>query len=546
MQKDIIYIDVEDDITAVIGKVKAATHKIVAVVPPKHVGMLQSAVNLRLLARVAEQQGKRLVLITGNAALRGLAASAAIPVAKTLQSKPEIPEAVTIDTNDDDEIIDGAALPIGEHAASVDSAAKAIAAKDAAAQSVIAAGAVGAAGVAAKKPRSTPMVPLVKGPIKVPDFSNFRNKLGLLIGGGVLLLALLVWAIVFAPTARIIVTARTSNVPITAKVTLAPDSKTDQAAGTLQSTVKQIKKDLSIPYAATGTKDIGDQATGRVSFSTDSIGKLGYTIPAGTTVTANTGATFTTDANVTFSISNYRDNSVTVTATDRGTKSNGVTGSVTGLPAGVYGKFTAATAGGTDKTVPVTTAGDIQAARDKAASQNSDADMKKQLTEQFGGDYVVIDTSYNADLGGLTASPAVDQQAPEGKGTLTGTATYTLVAVSRAEIGKFTDAVLAAQLKGKPNQRVYDNGAKEANFTGVTGDKTKTTANLAANAQVGPQIDDSALKEYAKGKRYGDIQSYVNAVQGVDSTDIKFSPFWVSSAPNDTKRITVEFKLNAK
>ena len=55
MNKDVIYIDVEDDITAIIGKVKTAKEKIVALVPPKRVGVLQSAVNLRLLGRAAEQ-----------------------------------------------------------------------------------------------------------------------------------------------------------------------------------------------------------------------------------------------------------------------------------------------------------------------------------------------------------------------------------------------------------------------------------------------------------------------------------------------------------
>jgi len=49
MNKDVIYIDVEDDITAIIGKIKASSEKIVALVPPKRVGVLQSAVNLRLL-----------------------------------------------------------------------------------------------------------------------------------------------------------------------------------------------------------------------------------------------------------------------------------------------------------------------------------------------------------------------------------------------------------------------------------------------------------------------------------------------------------------
>ena len=81
MNKDVIYIDTEDDITAIIGKIKAANEKIVALVPPKRVGVLQSAVNLRLMQRAATQANKRLVLISNNSALRALAASAQLPVA---------------------------------------------------------------------------------------------------------------------------------------------------------------------------------------------------------------------------------------------------------------------------------------------------------------------------------------------------------------------------------------------------------------------------------------------------------------------------------
>ena len=89
MNKDVIYIDVEDDITTIVGKIKASKEKIIALVPPSRVGVLQSAVNMRLLARTAEQANKRVVLISHNQSLVALAASAKIPVARNLQSKPE-------------------------------------------------------------------------------------------------------------------------------------------------------------------------------------------------------------------------------------------------------------------------------------------------------------------------------------------------------------------------------------------------------------------------------------------------------------------------
>ena len=87
-QKDVIYIDVEDDITSIIGKVKASKESIVAIVPPKRTGVLQSAVNLRLLARAASNSDKKLVLVTSNQALTHLAANARMLIAKSLQSKP--------------------------------------------------------------------------------------------------------------------------------------------------------------------------------------------------------------------------------------------------------------------------------------------------------------------------------------------------------------------------------------------------------------------------------------------------------------------------
>src|SRR5690606_21711546 len=90
---------------------------IVALVPPKRVGALQSAVNLRLLDRMARADKKQLVLITNNPGLVALAANSQIPVAKNLQSKPEVAAIPAIIVDDGDDIIDGSQIPVGEHAA---------------------------------------------------------------------------------------------------------------------------------------------------------------------------------------------------------------------------------------------------------------------------------------------------------------------------------------------------------------------------------------------------------------------------------------------
>jgi hypothetical protein len=67
---------------------------------------------------------------------------------------------------------------------------------------------------------------------------------------------------------------------------------------------------------------------------------------------------------------------------------------------------------------------------------------------------------------------------------------------------------------------------------------------MAATARFGPKINDDNVKSQAKGKRYGDVQSDLEQISGVENVDVKFSPFWVRTVPNDEKRISIEFKLN--
>lgn len=124
MNKDVIYIDVDDDITAISSKMRDSKEKIVALVPPKRTGVLQSVVNLRILQRVAKKAEKRLVLITNDATLLPLAAGAGIPVAKNLQSRPEVPDVPALKVDEDDDIIDGSELSVGEHADSADTKKK--------------------------------------------------------------------------------------------------------------------------------------------------------------------------------------------------------------------------------------------------------------------------------------------------------------------------------------------------------------------------------------------------------------------------------------
>lgn len=555
MNKDVIYIDVEDDITAIIGKVKAAKEKIVALVPPKRIGVLQSAVNLRLLERAAKQDSKRLVLISNNSALAALAAAAKIPVAKNLQSKPEIAEISALDVDNGEDIIDGSQLPVGEHAR-VAAGEKASAALGSLSIDDPLDGAKKAApptaGTILAKPR-------VKSGIKVPNFNSFRKKLILGIAGGVLLVAFLVWATFIAPRATVVITARTTESSANAKVTFSPTLTTDTAANSLKATAMQSKKDVSVEFEATENKEVGEKAKGSITIRNCDYDD-GFSLPAGTQFTAGS-ITFVSTAAVSVpgysapsstlcSLSGSSSGKATVaveaSAVGESYNVSARTYSVGTIPAGSKVDATGTDmAGGSKRQVKVVSANDIQNAIDQVAKQNTD-EVKKQLSDQFDKSYMVLDQTFKIDQGNPQSTPAKGQEVATGtKAKLTTSVTYSMIGMTKADISKFLDGYFGAQLKDSHDQRTYDNGSEGATFTNITSANDGAfTANLVATAKIGPKIDDNEIKNTAKGKRYGDVQSAIEAIQGVDNVDVKFWPFWVNSVPDDANKVKVEFNLN--
>jgi len=548
MNKDVIYIDVDDDVTAIIGKIKKAKEKIVALVPPKRAGALQSAVNLRLLERMAKNDKKQLVLITNNQALVALAASAKIPVAKNLQSKPELAEVAAIVVDDGDDIIDGSELPVGDHANTVKvkdgtKVAGAVVASGVRSDAIdtadlnidgedFVAASTGAQTVA-KKSKNRP---------KIPNFDSFRKKLFLGIGGGIALVALLIWMFVIAPSATVIITASTTPQPVSNSVTLGGTAATDYKTGVVTSVAQQEVKNETVEFDATGQKDLGATATGTVRFSTTSLAGLG-TIPAGTKLTSSSGLVFITDQAVTLAYQGTTSSSgtTTVTAAGSGEKYNGASGTLSGAPANVTAAFVGSSSGGTSNIVKVVSAEDIDRANGQLIGQPTDEE-KAVLTKKFTNGEIIVDGSFTVDRAAATSLPAVNQEAPTGKATLTVATTYTIQAVPKAELDKYLDASLESTIDTN-TQKVYSTGIDTATLGNFNKTGATMTATVNATGSVGPKIKEDDIKNQVKGKRYGDVQQSLESIDGIKEVDVKFSYFWVRTVPNNTDKIKIEFKV---
>src|SRR3989344_1513591 len=270
--KDVVYVDLDDEITSIIDKVENAKDKVVALVLPKRAAVLQSIVNMRLLKRAADNAGKNVVLISSDSALSPLAGAAGLHVAKNLTSKPHIPpspipihegptqpvEAEPV-VEDNEEVNESSAKidynrSIGELAASHEvEEPETIPLND--------------EDIVAKETGDAPSPAKTKAPkdkrLKVPNFDKFRLSLGLGIAGLILLIIFIILATTVLPKANI--TIKTISLPVSANFNLTADANAktlDEAKGIIPSSLQTKDQTAVAAVNATGQQNNGDKATG--------------------------------------------------------------------------------------------------------------------------------------------------------------------------------------------------------------------------------------------------------------------------------------------
>ncbi|MDR1970277.1 MAG: hypothetical protein LBQ11_03000 [Candidatus Nomurabacteria bacterium] len=553
--RDTIYIDTEDDITSIIEKVKESDSSVLALVPPKRVGVLQSVVNLKLLQKAARSGRKKIALITADAALVALAAGLRIPVARNLTTQPELPEAPDIDDTDND-IINGEEIaigdlvrmaeePIGRHDGGEDkeisAAVKAIETDDKIKN-------VNADSASDDKPKKPPKSK------RVPDFNSFRKRILIFGSLGLALIIFLVWAIIFAPHGVITIVAETVTKNVNVAVSLRPGAITNIDSKVVQPVIKQIKKTETVDFTATGSKEVGEKSSGEINL---------YVRTAATPMTISAGTAMTTGDGLRFSL----DNAITVSASASCTViiSGVVYCPVTGLSAtaanigenyninlntqlSISGKGSDAYAvakddftGGTKETVKIVQKSDLDAVEDKLKEKGDRATIENDLRAQMGEGVVIIDDSFAASYGDVSSKPALNEAVGSGGATATMEIAYTLVGISKTDL----ENLIEAQLGNLDNQKVYDKGIDRIQFKSFTTNDKNYSVTVGVVVQIGPDLDKrkDQIKKNAVGKRVGEIISDVEAIPGVKSVKVKLSPFWVRTAPAADK-LTVEFAVD--
>jgi hypothetical protein len=571
--KDTIYVDVDEEITGIIDKVRSSDHKLVALVLPKRASVFQSIVNMKLLKRTADNEKKNVVLITSEAGLLPLAGSVGLYVAKTLQTKPTLPNAP--DAYDDTDAIDEpvdvesepsdfnpkevADKPVGELAG--------LGAADAAANEskpssldpdetinlnedeIAAAGTIAESRADAKKSKKNKKKDKKDKKLKIPDFIKFRRVLIIGVLALILIIIGLVMLVKILPKATVDV--QTSNSDITSNLSLAlsTSAKTlDPTNLVVPATSQQVSKTNSQQVPTTGQKNNGAQATGQVTLSLTNCSQQQVTIPSGTGISAN-GMTFLTQSAANLQsvqvgkscnpsqFSNIWSTTVNVNAQTGGSQYNisPTSFTVAGF-SGVQGQSSTAFSGGTDSIIKIVAQADVDSANQKIAAQDTTA-IKQQLQTQLQqAGLTPITSTYAAGTPTVSTTPAVGSQADNV--TVSQTVNYTMLGVHQSDLKTLVDNNVDKQINSS-QQQILSDGVSNATFTVQNQSGGQTQVAMQATSTVGSQFSVPAIKKQIVGKKSGDVQTIIKAYPGVQTVTTHFSPFWVSSVPSNTSKITI-------
>lgn len=578
MNKDIYYIEPEDDITDIINHLKSSKQKVVALVPPKKLSVMRSAINLKLIAKTAKNLDKAVVIVTIDPVLMKLAATSGLPFSKNLQTRPILPseykdapvitktpvKASPISEIDDSESSDQTE-ELGSKQTNLNSSKKAE--KTAFANNP----------TDSKNPQKSQKEVIEnldsteldqdsenleedkkKKTKKIPSFDSMRKWIILGIALFIVLVIGGVWAFVFAPAAKIMVKIKTTPDNFSENISLV--NVADQASnkdGKILLESETLEKESTIDFEATGERNDGEKASGKLtltanfSFSTSSASPSNpdrISVPIGSAF-AKGNLNYLTIANTDFSWDGSTTSctvrttntcqirkTVDVIAFEGGTRFNidpaasGWQSSVEKVDAFNPNAFT----GGTDKIVKIVTASDVEKAK---AQANQVDEGKDELFAKVKETELRIDASYKKNLGSATPSPAIGEVAAEGKAKLLAKITYKVNVLDKTAIEEYIRNLVSSRLG--EDQKIYEIGSLFIERF----QENNNSAKLKAIVKTGPEVTEKTVLDKSLGKKIGEVTTLIKSINGVSEVKVDTSFPWVRSIPDDVNKVSVTITI---
>lgn len=577
MNKDVISITPEDDITDVIAQIKASEKKIVALIPPQPAGILRSTVNIKLIAKVSEEAEKVPVLVTSDPAILKLAHEIRIPVADDLQSRPHIPTAeeienISLSEDSKAEIAEDFVGPVHSAKKIVDEEGGEDEEEDEKPKK--------SANKKSKKDKKPGKLAQ-----KFPWLSG-KGKFIIIVAALIIsIIGFLVWALVINASAEVYVMVLTDNENnFSEQATfIESDSVPETSSGIFQ--IKKESHDFRQRqnFTASGKKDIGDKATGELEVSIFfDVSAIEENIDAGelTTVKIPSGTTFTVkelnyvsikeiiytvDIDEIEEIEEICENgskystlkkegcqvkkTVPITASEPGEKYNQEDVHedwTTSLRAPVVVDHyeilnEKEVSGGKSKIVTVVSQEDVDKIKANL-SLVSETDGKKEFEESISSESSKIPFWDTLEIGEPTfeVNPAVGDEVKEGVvPVVVVIRPFSVYAVDKKKVEEF----IQDNVSIPEDQKIYSYGEPFVEY--FTKTETGYTGKIKTVYKTGPNITEDILFDKIAGRKVGEAQGQIRSISGIDTNSVKLdTSILVNTIPTDRNRvkITVDFK----
>jgi len=556
MKDNALYLEVDEDITSAIDKLRQVAGTSVQIVVPKRSTLLQSVINQKLLKKAAETAGKTLVLVTNDRVASDLAARVGLAVAPALGAEAILaPLKVTAPVLADDVIEDSDPEPVPTKSTKMDSVASAGSKRQAA--PVVATHELSDDEPMEKVAPGGDVVPEVDPRGTGPNVPNISKLMRRSLWLGLFVVIVVAYFVAMYYLTKGTVTLHVNGVRSDISAPFSVDTsltQTDQAHVVLSGLSLTASHNLSTTFVPTGKKDIGSKASGTVAVTNNDTSP--HTLVAGTRFVAPDGNVFLLNASATIAAAtptpcgvNFCKTPTTVSAgvvaSNNGDTYNEAGGqgySIPGLPAADQAVVSAKgnqMSGGTSKSVNVVLQADVDKARDAAVVADRAAGQKELDGKVPSGDQA-FETSLVSTPTAVTSTPAVDGQGDQA--TLTLTLNYTLTSVKKADYTTLMHSIEQKQL-GASNQ-IYDDGFKAAIVTAGAVTGTRQGFTFATTASGGPKFDLANIAGDLRGKKYSEAADYASALPGVAKADVSLWPAWATKMPHVVKHITVTITVN--
>ncbi len=545
----IVYLDVEDEITSAASRIRAAAEPRVGLVLPFGSRVATSRINFRLLAREAQDNGRRLDIIAPDASARALAASAGLPV---FAAVAEYEEALAGGEAAADALAAGAGVAAGAAVGVATAATSGSYARDTAPPAEGTAEETGEADASPDEgsPDSDPStggqrdLPVARPRRRVPLRALLIALVLLLAVGG----AAAVAGYLVLPSAEITVTPQIEPVgPISFDVHADPAATgVDVDAGIIPATTLTIPVESEGDFPATGKRVERTAATGGVRW-TNCDPTAAYTIPAGTVVKTSDGVGFTTDEQVFLPVAiitgslnlKCQTSEVAVTAVNPGPNGNVDAGAIKVVPA-KYNRTVvrvtnpSATTGGTRTEFTRVRQADVDAAVEQL-TKDIQAEFATELENPSRvppGTTVFPET---AELGDPV--PSVDPETLVGQETesftLRMTADGTVLAVDPAPVQSIATQRLMDEVD--PGYEIVDGSTTVEVGDGEVVAGVVTFPVSGSAKQLRP-VDGPALEAQVLGLSEADARA---ALEPYGEVTIVLWPGWVHTVPSLQQRVTL-------